>query len=176
MVMSLNLNFAAIDRLSISIIRGFLLSNHEKAMDGLRAIERFLTIVPSDRSLLLEAAVFLFFARLALAVLPFQTISNRLKRGERAPTLQSKPYDSASGVALAIARAARVIPRSTCLTQALAGTMMLNRRGHAARLCIGVSKHGEEFGAHAWVECGGAAVVGSGTGFSRIVTLPGARL
>lgn len=141
-------------------------------MNGLRAIERFLTSAPSDRRLLLEAVVFLFFARVALAVLPFQTISNRLKYGGRVSTLQSKPYNSMSSVSLAIARAARVIPRSTCLTRALAGTMMLSRRGHAARLCIGVAKQDDEFGAHAWVEMHGGAVVGSGTGFSKILMLP----
>jgi hypothetical protein len=48
---------------------------------------------------------------------------------------------------------------------------MFGRRGYAMSFCIGVAKKGDEFGAHAWVECEGGSVVGSGAGFAKLLIL-----
>jgi hypothetical protein len=143
-------------------------------MNCSRALSRILKIPPRERVILFEAALFLVLARLALAHLPFRLISKRLKQNERRDILVTIPSDFASEISIAIARATRVVSRATCLTRALAGTMMLARRGYPTTLCIGVSKRGDDLSAHAWVECGGDAVVGSGAGFSKILALPGA--
>lgn len=137
-----------------------------------RVIKRFLTIAPSDRRLLLEAAVLLFSMRLALDVLPFQVILARVGFYPRSKSSRAVSDGLASSVSLAIARASRAVPRTACLAQALTGAIMLGRRGCPTRLCIGVAKQDDEFGAHAWVEMHGRAVMGSGTGFSKILVLP----
>lgn len=63
------------------------------------------------------------------------------------------------------------MPGATCLVQALAGMALLARQGHAATLCIGVTKRDAAFGAHAWVECDGRAVVGVQADFTPLYSL-----
>jgi hypothetical protein len=64
-------------------------------------------------------------------------------------------------VAWAVAVASRFVPKATCLVQALAGQALLARRGHAARLHIGVSKPEGRFEAHAWLEDEGRPILGA---------------
>jgi len=68
----------------------------------------------------------------------------------------------------AIHSIARALPFSwhaSCLTQALAGWIMLTRHGTASRVKIGVAspqRHG--FKAHAWLEVGGGVILGDVVG------------
>jgi len=50
--------------------------------------------------------------------------------------------------------------RATCLKQALVLSWLLERRGIAARLCIGVSRQAGTFAAHAWLEQSGRIILG----------------
>jgi hypothetical protein len=64
-------------------------------------------------------------------------------------------------IAWAIGRAQRLVPRATCLPQALAAEALLRRARHPADLRIGVVKAGPaRLVAHAWVESRGRIVVG----------------
>ncbi len=49
-------------------------------------------------------------------------------------------------------------PRPSCLAKAFVATSLLERRGRAAQLVVGVAKTGDLIEGHAWVECEGAAV------------------
>lgn len=49
--------------------------------------------------------------------------------------------------------------RSTCLTNALTGQVLLSQNGYSSKLRIGVTKE-EEFEAHAWLEMEGEVVMG----------------
>jgi len=76
-----------------------------------------------------------------------------------------------------MAHAQRVIPRSTCLPQALAAESLLTRGGLPAVLQIGIMKTADgKLAAHAWVESDGRIVVGDlGRGmrdYTRLPTLP----
>ncbi len=76
-----------------------------------------------------------------------------------------------------MAHAQRVVPRATCLPQALAAESLLTRGGLPAELQIGVKKTPEgKLLAHAWVESEGQIVVGAlpeGLGaYTRLPTLP----
>jgi len=71
-------------------------------------------------------------------------------------------YHSADRVAWAVEMASRCTPGAkSCLTQALAAQVLLDRRGYPALLHIGVAK-GEQgrFQAHAWLESKGTVVIG----------------
>lgn len=48
-------------------------------------------------------------------------------------------------------RLSRLAPRATCLVRALAGLLLLRRRGIAAVVRLGVVKSGDAFSAHAWL-------------------------
>ena len=70
---------------------------------------------------------------------------------------------SAQERAALTARMVRAVWRSgighpNCLNASLALWWLLARQGIASDLRVGVRKDGEKFEAHAWVECGGAAL------------------
>jgi hypothetical protein len=75
----------------------------------------------------------------------------------------------------AVRLASRLVPRATCLTQALALNHLLARHGHASTVQIGVRKHDGRFAAHAWVECSGGTLLSSAidvTAYSRFMSWP----
>jgi hypothetical protein len=73
-----------------------------------------------------------------------------------------------------VAAAARFVPRSTCLIQAVAAHRLLRRGGSPAVLCLGVLRDpGAGFHAHAWVESEGQVLIGGGAveGFTRLARI-----
>jgi len=80
----------------------------------------------------------------------------------------------------AVSRAARLVPRASCLTQALALQRLLARRGLESSLFLGVDRAGKPSGAaralskgfeaHAWVEWRGRILIGGD--ISRWTPLP----
>lgn len=65
-------------------------------------------------------------------------------------------------VARAVGRAERCIPRTTCLARAVAGWLMLKRRGIASSVRLGAGRDPSgALSAHAWLECDGVEIIGS---------------
>lgn len=64
-------------------------------------------------------------------------------------------------VTLAVTRAARRVPRSTCLAQALVGWWMLKRRAGASVVRMGVTRERGILSAHAWLERDGRILLGA---------------
>jgi Transglutaminase-like superfamily len=116
-----------------------------------------------ERWLLIKAALLLEAIKLSLHLLPFQTLVRLLARVADAPIGPWHIGDySADRVACAVEMASRRTPGAkSCLTQALAARVLLDRRGYPTLLHIGVAK-GEQgqFRAHAWLESEGKVVVG----------------
>lgn len=131
-------------------------------------LRRFLQMPNRQRVLLLEAALFLGLARLALLALPF---------GRIAPWLQRSP-DSGAGdtatvlaVGQAVTIAARNVPwNAVCLPQAMAAKAMLARRGQGSALHLGAARAGDGLTAHAWLVAGGEVVVGE-AGIAEVAPL-----
>jgi hypothetical protein len=129
---------------------------------------KFLALPLVERTLVLRALLTLVWARVTLSALPFALIGKQ-------PRVSREPGADAAAIAWAIRAAARYIPGATCLVRALATQRLLARHGHASELRIGVAK-AAQFQAHAWVECGGAVVVGgSDTAYVPIVHWSGAQ-
>lgn len=63
-------------------------------------------------------------------------------------------------VCLGIQRAAVRTPGATCLVQAIAGWLMLRRRGVGSSVKIGVQKNDHAFAVHAWLCVDGAVCIG----------------
>jgi hypothetical protein len=131
---------------------------------------RFMTGTAGERRLVIEAALLLVLVRIGLRFLAFATLLrlvDRLarRRGEpaRAPAGGSAG-DLARQVAWAVTAVGRRLPGSmTCLSEALAAAVMLQRRGYAPQLRVGVQARGDgskPLKAHAWLECEGHIVVG----------------
>jgi len=96
--------------------------------------------------------------RIGLWILPFRVV-------HRAVVARSSRRDGSShsigSITWAVTAAARRVPRATCLTQALAGMLLLGANGHPALLRVGVAKK-EDGGlrAHAWIDSGGETILG----------------
>ena len=139
----------------------------------LELFRKFVRLPARDRAVLTRTIVTLGAARLATWIMPFAT-GRRLLVGKRRA---SKPSVTQDQITWAMAQAQRVVPRATCLPQALAAESLLTRGGLPADLQIGVMKTPEgKLLAHAWVESDGRIVVGALPGglgaYTRLPTLP----
>lgn len=109
--------------------------------------------------LIVEAAVLLGAARLALATLPFGRYGWWLRLGNGRPAAEAP---AAERIGIAIRTATRNVPwNAVCLPQAMAAKAMLARRGRSSVLCVGVmpSTDGVLL-LHAWLEAGDLVVTG----------------
>ncbi len=141
----------------------------------LNRLRKFLLLPPSERGLLVSATVRLGAISLGLRLLPLQTLRRLMARVSRpfAP-LAGPDACSPDLIAWAVSVASRYVPGAgTCLPQALATQILLERQGHAARLHIGIAKdHEKQLQAHAWVESQGRVVIG-GSDLRRYTPLMG---
>ncbi|WP_428410162.1 lasso peptide biosynthesis B2 protein [Hyphococcus sp.] len=109
--------------------------------------------------LLLLAWFSLLFFRLTLSGLGYN-LSKRALRAEEEGVRPASPA-FARRTALAVNRASRFVPRATCLVRAMAAKFLLDRKGYASSICVGVAKEaGTPLKAHAWLKSGDLIVVG----------------
>lgn len=110
-----------------------------------------------------EAAAALGLAWLLVFVLPFRFVASLLGL-ERSGGVQAVdvPADQirARAVAGRVVRAAQRLPHTTCLVRALAGWLMLRRRGITALVRLGVRSDDGTVSAHAWLMLGQAVLMG----------------
>jgi hypothetical protein len=140
----------------------------------MRALSRGRKVVDclaADRGLLVSALCLVSAIRLGLLGLPVRMVGRVLGwLVSREPGVTRDP-SLADRVARAVTRASRVIPGATCLPQALAAQVLLERHGLPTRLHIGVVRDGRQaVQGHAWVESGGKIVMGE-RDLSTYVTL-----
>ena len=124
---------------------------------------RFLKYPFPERLILVQVTILLVSIRVALIFLPFRTISRftqSMRREKSDPN--AVEIVSMKRILWAINRAGGSILRDrACLTQALAGQVLLNRCGISTRVKIGVLKDREgHFQAHAWLENDGQVLLG----------------
>lgn len=115
-----------------------------------------------DAAELLAATTALIAVRLGLALLPLRTVQRAVIAVARsgAPSADGSSAGDAS-IERSVRRAARLVPGSKCLPMAFAGLVLTGRRGHRARVQIGVRRQPDEpFGAHAWLETPRGVTIG----------------
>lgn len=122
-------------------------------------------MITRSRLLTLEAICALTVAGLALRTLRFSQLATFAGRPDTSDRSQGDPGPSADIRSLAIGRAiergAQWLPwHSTCLVKAIAGRLLLLRRGMPSTLVIGVTATRGRVGAHAWLLAGGGAICG----------------
>ena len=127
----------------------------------------------SDTSLFIEAWMLLWSCRIALWCVPFPRV---LAFAQFCAELRSSPrLLTAEQAVRCIQRTLTFTWRASCLTQALAGWIMLTRHGASSRINIGVASPQERtFSAHAWLQAGGRVILGDTdlTPYHVIWTLP----
>jgi hypothetical protein len=107
--------------------------------------------------------------RLGLWCLPYRF----LRRAAEVPCRQRNASAPApQQIAQQVSQVARLIPAATCLTQALATTVLMRRAGMAPQLRIGAARDEQgQFKAHAWVEYQGRIVIGDIPGLASFARL-----
>ena len=138
--------------------------------------KRFLQLSPSDRRLLIKAALTVAAFRIGLRLLPFHILQQLSSSDTRA--IRSVEAPSVERISWAVSAMGRRIPLASCLTQALAARYLLSRRGISCQLCIGVIKSLDgKFQAHAWVDVAGRTVIGGPATerYARLLALGEAR-
>jgi len=142
-------------------------------MCSARPWNELLSLEPRRQRLLFESAMLIAISRIGLRCLRFRWMNRWIEResaARRSKRVRSSS-ESVEEIAWAIGIASRAIPAS-CLAQAMAGTILLARRGHAASLHLGVMRGPQEsLGAHAWVECDGRVVLGRNDRFEEYTAL-----
>ena len=110
---------------------------------------------------------------MALWLLPFRAVRYFIARFARQPDFRRKQHVSTERVTWAVKTASSYAPLANCLPQALVTCVMLARRGHLAKLRIGVTRStGGLFQAHAWVESEGRVVIGGARDLACYAQLP----
>src|SRR5690242_6572458 len=129
---------------------------------------------PSERWLLLRTGLLLWAARLGLWLLPLPTLLRLLTKLRTAkPILMKGNSKTTETIAWAVAVASRYVPAGTCLTQALAGQILLVQHSEPALLWFGVAKNeAGKLEAHAWVDRRGRIVIGDSRELFRYTRLP----
>lgn len=110
--------------------------------------------------MLLQSFSLLAFTRAMLLFLRFPQV-RRVLRALLPPREAASAIESGDIIWAVSASEKHLGPGSTCLASALVAQAMLARHGHSGTLCIGASRDERgSFTAHAWLERGGAVVVG----------------
>ena len=140
----------------------------------MKQFAKFSNLTGSERCLLVSALFRLVAVRVGMWVIPFRVLLRCLhKMAVERDRLRGNNPLPPERIAWAIRVVSRYLPGTmNCLVQALATQSMLARRGHPARVRIGVAKdEGGQLKAHAWVECEGKIVIG-GVGVPQYTALP----
>ena len=123
-------------------------------------LNKFLRLPLSEKILFIKAWILLGIIRLGLSLLSFITLKNFLR--VIGPSIARVGEQlSEDQLVWAVAAASRLIPKATCLAQALAVQQFLKQSGREARVHIGVERgEGGHLDAHAWVESRGKVLFG----------------
>jgi hypothetical protein len=115
---------------------------------------------PLERRLIVEALLVVPIARIA----PLRVLFTVLARIRRTPdALDALDGDRIAWAANAVDTR---LPRSTCLTRAMAASLLLTLHGHPTTLRLGVAREDGELAAHAWLESNGRIVIGEAGTFT----------
>ena len=138
-------------------------------------VRKLIRLPAPERRAVLAAVAVSGAGRFGLAALPCRTVLELVRRLAR-PSRSARPAaGERERLVWAIhAVGRRLFPSKPCLTEALAGFLLLRRRGFPAELHLGVEKDGEKPGirAHAWLESEGRVVVGGEDSPIRYRRLP----
>jgi Transglutaminase-like superfamily len=122
-------------------------------------LRKWIDLPRAEKRLFFAAAWWVVIFRLALWTLPLRIVMRLGERSARSRNRRPREDDIVC-VPRAVLRAARFVPRATCLTQSLSMHTLLGRRGITTQLRFGVTKSPSgQLLAHAWLEKDGAKVV-----------------
>jgi len=127
--------------------------------------------LPTKLALSVEVVVGFMCARLALRRHDVRAALARLRRSTPGRDDGEDAYAMGARLGQVVATVLRALPAdSRCLMMSVVLSTMLARRGVASVIVIGV-RSGRAFGAHAWVELDGRAILPAGSDYEQLVEL-----
>lgn len=130
-----------------------------------KRIRRFLALPRNEKLLFYEALFIISKYHILLKLNGFNHIRNSIFNNQqlrkRHNSTDFPPSIFTSGICMAIERAARIIPKTSCLIRAFAAAAMLTKRGYDTELHIGICRgnHGK-IDIHAWLTMDGQILTG----------------
>jgi Transglutaminase-like superfamily len=136
-------------------------------------LRKLLLLRPSEWRLLWKSVLLLWAVRLGLWLLPLSVLRRLLAKLRPAKPIVPEKDSNLEKIIWALAVGSRYVPAATCLTQAMAGRILLAQHGEPGLLQIGVAKNDQgKLEAHAWVESRGRIVIGDSRELCRYTRLP----
>ena len=127
----------------------------------MKTLSKILSLSASEVSMVAEATLVVVGVRVGLWLVEFGRLNAALDRLAAIGARRSVLAPPVEKIAWAVKAVSARVPRASCLTQALALRLMLERRRVPATLRIGVARTPESsVEAHAWLECAGHIVIG----------------
>ncbi|WP_427162467.1 lasso peptide biosynthesis B2 protein [Aliinostoc sp. HNIBRCY26] len=132
---------------------------------------KFLRLNHCNRYLLIKTLILLGLVNGGLWLLPFSILRRILDRiSQPNPKASLTPVHK---IIWAVDVSTNFIPGAKCLARALTCQVLMNQRGDAPELRIGVTKDEEgKLKAHAWLEHQGKVIIGSLSNLSSYTPLP----
>jgi hypothetical protein len=123
-------------------------------------VGRVLSLTPIEQRRLAQAFLIVAGVRIGLSLVPFPRFQALLARLRAQASVKSGAGPTTEQLARDVSVVSNYVPGATCLTQALAGQVLLQHFGHCAVVHVGVTKDVGPIQAHAWPESGGKVVIG----------------
>jgi hypothetical protein len=126
-----------------------------------RRLARFLKRRPRDQAFVLESLAVVALVRLGLSTIGYRRLRRLLPSAAPVGSPAGPTPRDLARVSWAVTLASRRVPGATCLTQALAGHVLLARSGFASTIRVGAKTTEDgRFAAHAWLISGDTVVLG----------------
>jgi hypothetical protein len=123
-----------------------------------RNLSRVLSLSGSEMRFLARCLLVVAAVRLGLTLSSYNQVRRIVTRLD---ARQQASIGDLRRVAWGVAAAARLVPRASCLTQALSGQYILARQGNTSKIRIGIERDtGTQLKAHAWLMSGNHIVLG----------------
>jgi len=110
---------------------------------------KFLKLSTVDKFLLLHCLFVVALVRVVLSLFSYRVLQPHLSQKVLRVNSDNEMADR---IVRAVGSASRLVPRASCLTQALAAQFILARAGFPSQIRVGVAIHDHgKFVAHAWL-------------------------
>lgn len=134
-------------------------------------IVTFQKLTWAEKRLLRQAVILLGYYRLALLIVSLPRLLNIAQRLQRTGSSQSQL--TAAQLTRLVKAAVRLVPGTTCLSNALASHRLFSSHGYRTKMHIGVNKDRKRgFEAHAWLTLDGKIVIGNLPDLAQFRELP----
>jgi hypothetical protein len=141
------------------------------------AVTGFLRKARADQRLLVHSALLSAMVTIAVRVLPFGRMRRLLTRLVSIGPRPRRVANVEARIVQAVRRVSALFGSENCLVEALVAQHLLARHGCETTLCFGVASRGRDgaIDAHAWLERGGAVLIGKRAMTYRPLHVPSSR-